>query len=66
MHRLQAGCQTPVGALTWFEDSGATLVMRARVFSEAAPEADPLEGAVRGAAADPESVADQLYDLLHA
>jgi hydroxymethylbilane synthase len=66
LHRLQAGCQTPVGALTWFEDGGATLAMRARVFDEVAPEADPLEGAVRGPSSDPESVADQLYSLIHA
>jgi hydroxymethylbilane synthase len=66
LHRLQAGCQTPVGALTWFEDEGATLAMRARVFDEASPDADPLEGATRGLSADPESVADQLYALIHA
>ncbi len=66
LHRLQAGCQTPVGALTAFTDGGETLSMRVRVFDEAAPEAEPLEGALSGPAAEPEVVADQLYDLIHA
>lgn len=66
LHRLQAGCQTPVGALTWFEDDGATLAMRVRVFNEKTPDAEPLEGALSGPASEPESVADQLFDLIHA
>ncbi|MCB1064592.1 MAG: hydroxymethylbilane synthase [Verrucomicrobiae bacterium] len=66
LHRLQAGCQTPVGALTAFEDDGATLSMRVRVFDEEAPDAEPLEGALSGPADEPETVANQLYDLIHA
>lgn len=66
LHRLQAGCQTPVGALTSFEDDGATLAMRVRVFDEEAPDAEPLEGAVSGPSDRPETLADELYDLIHA
>lgn len=66
LHRLQAGCQTPVGALTEFEDGGATLAMRVRVFDEDDPSADPLEAAASGPAEAPEALADQLYALIHA
>lgn len=38
---LEAGCQTPVGALTWVE--GKRLNMRVRVFSETDPERPPQE-----------------------
>ena len=66
LHRLQAGCQTPVGALTDFEDGGQTLAMRVRVFDETEPGKEPLEGAASGSAHQPEALADQLYDLIHA
>lgn len=45
--KLQAGCQTPVGAYTWFEDGGATLAMSVRVFNEEDPEAVPHEAVAR-------------------
>lgn len=66
LHRLQAGCQTPVGALTEFGDDGTTLAMRVRVFDEDDPAADPLEAAASGPASEPEALGDQLYDLIHA
>ena len=66
LHRLQAGCQTPVGALTEFEDEGTSLAMRVRVFDEDAPDAEPLEGAASGPADQPERLANELYDLIHA
>jgi hydroxymethylbilane synthase len=61
--RLKAGCQTPVGAHTWFEDDGATLAMAVRVFDESHPDAEPFIAEVRGDAADPASVADLLMNL---
>lgn len=57
---LQAGCQTPVGARTWFEDDGATLAMDVRVFSETHPDAPPFCAEVRGPASHPEGLAEQL------
>lgn len=45
--KLQAGCQTPVGAYTWFEDGGETLGMSVRVFNEKDPEASPHEAIAR-------------------
>lgn len=66
LHRLQAGCQTPVGALTEFEDEGATLAMRVRVFNENDVAEDPVEAAASGPADAPQALADQLYALIHA
>lgn len=59
--RLQAGCQTPVGLYTWWEDGGAILNMRTRIFDEEDLKAAPREGQVRGPATGlPEDLADQL------
>ncbi len=60
---LQAGCQTPVGARTWFEDDGATLVMAVRVFNESDPAAEPFVAEVRGPATQPTALATRLMDL---
>ncbi len=60
---LKAGCQTPVGAHTWFEDDGATLAMAVRVFDEATPNAEPFVAEVRGASCSPEALAEQLMQL---
>lgn len=60
---LKAGCQTPVGAHTWYEDEGATLAMAVRVFDESHSQADPFVAEVRGAAADPAALADMLMNL---
>lgn len=60
---LKAGCQTPVGAWTWFEDDGTTLAMSVRVFDEDHPEAEPFVAEVRGSADDPAAFADELMNL---
>ena len=60
---LKAGCQTPVGAHTWFEADGATLAMAVRVFDESHPQAEPFVAEVRGAAADPAALAEMLMNL---
>lgn len=60
---LKAGCQTPVGARTWFEDDGATLAMSVRVFDEADPSGEPFVAEVRGPAAEPATLADRLMAL---
>lgn len=65
LHLLQAGCQTPVGAWTWFEDGGKTLCMSVRVFDEDAPDVAPFVAEVKGAASDPDALADQLMELKH-
>jgi len=62
--RLQAGCQTPVGARTWFEDGGATLAMAVRVFDEDLPEAQPFEAVERAPSDRPEVIADRLMERL--
>jgi hydroxymethylbilane synthase len=62
---LKAGCQTPVGARTWFEDDGTTLVMAVRVFDEAHPASEPFAAEVRGPATAPEQLAGQLLALKH-
>lgn len=62
--RLQAGCQTPVGAFTWFADDGATLAMRVRVFDESNGDAPPREAEARGPADRPDALADALMDRL--
>ncbi|MEM1441649.1 MAG: hydroxymethylbilane synthase [Verrucomicrobiota bacterium] len=58
--RLKAGCQTPVGAYTWFEDEGDTLAMSVRVFDEDEPTAEPFVAQVSGPAHDPAALADEL------
>ena len=60
LHRLQAGCQTPVGALTWFEDDGATLGMSVRVFDEDDPAAAPHECIARAKPDDLRGLVDAL------
>lgn len=60
---LKAGCQTPVGARTWFEDGGTTLAMAVRVFDEADPAGEPFIAEVRGPANAPENLADRLMEL---
>lgn len=62
---LKAGCQTPVGARTWFEDDGATLAMSVRVFDEADPSGEPFVAEVRGPAAEPATLAGRLLALKH-
>jgi hydroxymethylbilane synthase len=60
LHRLQAGCQTPVGAWTWFEDDGATLGMSVRVFDEDDPAAAPHECITRAKPDDLKGLVDAL------
>jgi|TARA_B110000305_G_C19342822_1_gene590058 hydroxymethylbilane synthase len=60
---LKAGCQTPVGVYTWFEDDGASLVMSVQVFNEEDPSTDPFVAEVKGAASAPESIAAELMNL---
>lgn len=63
---LKAGCQTPVGARTWFEDGGAVLAMAVRVFDEADPAGEPFAAEVRGPAEEPAALADRLMELKNA
>lgn len=60
---LKAGCQTPVGVYTWFEDEGASLVMSVQVFNEEDPAVDPFVAEVKGATSEPESLAAELMNL---
>ncbi len=60
---LKAGCQTPVGAHTWFEDEGSTLAMAVRVFDETSPGAEPFVAEVRGPSLSPEALAGKLMQL---
>ena len=49
--------------------SNATLPVETAVIwsdDEDAPDAEPLEGAASGPADQPESLANELYDLIHA
>lgn len=62
LHRLQAGCQTPVGVHTWFEEDGSVLAMAVRVFDEDDPAAEPFVSEVRGPAENPEALGDRLMD----
>lgn len=64
LHRLQAGCQTPVGAWTWFEEDGATLGMSVRVFDEDDPDQPPKERIARAPVGDTETLVDALTDWL--
>lgn len=63
---LKAGCQTPVGARTWFEDGGATLAMAVRVFDETDPQGEPFAAEVRGPASEPAALAQRLMEMKHA
>lgn len=60
---LKAGCQTPVGAHTWFEEDGAVLAMAVRVFDESRPQEEPFVAEVRGPSTAPAALADQLMHL---
>ncbi|MEM9017282.1 MAG: hypothetical protein AAGC68_09725 [Verrucomicrobiota bacterium] len=60
--RLKAGCQTPVGAYTWFEDDGDVMGMSVRVFDEGDPGAEPFVAEVRGTSSNPEGLADLLME----
>lgn len=62
--RLQAGCQTPVGAWTWFEDEGKTLGMSVRVFDEDNPAAAPKERIARASTGEVAPLIDALTDWL--
>ena len=62
LHLLQAGCQTPVGAYTWFEDEGSTLAMSVRVFDEDQPDKEPFIAEVKGSAAEPAALAYRLME----
>jgi hydroxymethylbilane synthase len=57
---LDAGCHTPVGVLS--EWSHERLVLAARVFPEQGGA--PWVGEVRGDPADPEAVAQELFDRM--
>jgi hydroxymethylbilane synthase len=58
---LQAGCQTPVGLYTWWQDGGTTLNMKTRIFDEEDLEAAPREGEVSAPATGlPGDLAEQL------
>ncbi len=61
---LKAGCQTPVGALTWFEDEGETLAMSVRVFDEDDPTGEPFCAEVRGPASEPAALARDLMEKM--
>jgi hydroxymethylbilane synthase len=61
--RLQAGCQTPVGAHTWFAEDGS-LAMKVRVFDEDDESADPAEAEGAASADDPEQLVDALMPNL--
>ena len=58
---LQAGCQTPVGAWTWFENDDADLCMSVRVFDEDDPSAEPKCAEVKGDRNDPEKVGELAF-----
>lgn len=63
---LQAGCQTPVGLYTWWQDGGTTLNMKTRIFDEENLEAAPREGEVSAPATGrPEDLATQLMDKVY-
>lgn len=64
--RLQAGCQTPVGLYTWWNDDHSVLSMKTRIFDEENLDAAPREGEVRAAASSsPQELADQLMDKVY-
>lgn len=61
--RLKAGCQTPIGAHTWFEEDGR-LTMQVRVFDEEREAAEPAQGSASDAADQPEALVDSLMKIL--
>lgn len=61
--RLQAGCQTPVGAHSWFADDGK-LSMKVRVFDEDDESADPAESEACADVDAPEQLVDALMQKL--
>ena len=61
--RLEAGCQTPVGAHTWFAEDGK-LSMKVRVFDEDDEGMDPAEAEASADADSPESLVDALMEHL--
>lgn len=61
--RLKAGCQTPVGAHTWFETDGR-LTMQVRVFDEEREDSEPAESAATAAPDQPELLVDALMKIL--
>ncbi|MEM9281250.1 MAG: glutamyl-tRNA reductase [Verrucomicrobiota bacterium] len=63
LDRLGAGCQTPVGVVTQFEDEGEMLAMSVRVFNEKEPHAEPFVAQVKGSAKQPAILADQLMEM---
>lgn len=60
---LKAGCQTPVGVYTWFEDEGESIAMSVQVFSEDDPASEPFVAEVKGSAKEPGSLAAELMIL---
>ena len=60
LHLLKAGCQTPVGLSSSID--GETLRMDAVIFSESDPAAAPRVSQAIGAASEPESVAQALFE----
>lgn len=63
LHRLQAGCQTPVGVHTWFEKEREVLGMAVRVFEEDKPEKEPFVAETRGPSIEPAALADRLMEM---
>ena len=61
--RLQAGCQTPVGAHSWFAGDGK-LSMKVRVFDEEDESAGPAEAEASADADAPEQLVDALMQNL--
>lgn len=59
---LGAGCQTPVGALTWVK--GESLHMRVLVFPEQDASASPVEAEAGGTLAEPRALAAELAGVI--
>jgi hydroxymethylbilane synthase len=59
---LGAGCQTPVGAKTWFD--GQNLHMRVLVFDEQSPEAPPVQAEAGALATEPLVLAAMLAKMV--
>lgn len=62
LERLDAGCHTPVGVHTWFEDD--QLGVHARVFDEHALSKPPKEARVLGATDDLTALVNELMQTL--
>ncbi len=63
LKQLGAGCQTPVGALTWID--GKRLHMRVRVFSETDPERPPQELENDAPVSSPLTLARRLAQMVY-